>query len=167
MPLHSKLWNEQNGELYHRKLSNTLTKLCHMFSFIIHTVRQPVSLKKLALRRCAQCRDSIKMIAVGGISVTRKWNEDNGTFKSHSNIKWKSIRFAIGGDGKVYEGRGFNVVGAHSPKYNDISIGICLIGNWEGKQTIYFFLLQIILLVKSKKKRYFETQKNSDRNLFS
>lgn len=130
-----------------------------MFSFIIHTVRQPVSLKKLALRRCAQCRDSIKMIAVGGISVTRKWNEDNGTFKSHPNIKWKSIRFAIGGDGKVYEGRGFNVLGAHSPKYNDISIGICLIGNWEGKQTINCFLLQIILLVKNQKNVTLEPKK--------
>lgn len=41
--------------------------------------------------------------------------------------------FAIGGDGKVYEGRGFNVVGAHAPRYNDKSIGICLIGDWTSK----------------------------------
>lgn len=41
-------------------------------------------------------------------------------------------RFLIGGDGKVYEGRGFNIVGAHAPSYNDKSIGICLLGNWEG-----------------------------------
>lgn len=40
-------------------------------------------------------------------------------------------RFAVGGDGKVYEGRGFNVVGAHAPAYNDKSIGICLIGDWQ------------------------------------
>ncbi|XP_055324772.1 peptidoglycan-recognition protein LB isoform X2 [Sitodiplosis mosellana] len=39
--------------------------------------------------------------------------------------------FAVGGDGKVYEGRGFNVVGAHSPGYNTKSIGICLIGDWQ------------------------------------
>lgn len=39
--------------------------------------------------------------------------------------------FAVGGDGKVYEGRGFNVVGAHAPGYNDKSIGICLIGDWQ------------------------------------
>ncbi|XP_031626861.1 peptidoglycan-recognition protein SB1-like [Contarinia nasturtii] len=37
------------------------------------------------------------------------------------------------GDGKVYEGRGFNVIGAHAPGYNNRSIGICLIGDF-GKQ---------------------------------
>lgn len=42
--------------------------------------------------------------------------------------------FAVGGDGKVYEGRGFNVIGAHAPGYNDKSIGICLIGDWQGKR---------------------------------
>lgn len=40
-------------------------------------------------------------------------------------------RFVVGGDGKVYEGRGSNVVGAHAPSYNNRSIGICLLGNWE------------------------------------
>lgn len=45
---------------------------------------------------------------------------------------WSDIgySFLIGGDGKVYVGRGYNVVGAHAPKYNDKSIGICLIGDW-------------------------------------
>lgn len=41
--------------------------------------------------------------------------------------------FAVGGDGKVYKGRGFDVVGAHSPRYNDKSVGIALIGDWTGK----------------------------------
>lgn len=45
--------------------------------------------------------------------------------------------FAIGGDGKVYEGRGFNRVGAHAPKYNDKSIGIVLIGNWKGNWSFF------------------------------
>ena len=46
----------------------------------------------------------------------------------------KSIfSFAIGGDGQIYEGRGFNVVGAHAPKYNDKSVGICLIGDWSSR----------------------------------
>ncbi|CAO1427336.1 unnamed protein product [Diamesa serratosioi] len=46
--------------------------------------------------------------------------------------KWNDIgySFAIGGDGKVYQGRGYNVIGAHAPRYNDKSIGICLIGDW-------------------------------------
>lgn len=43
------------------------------------------------------------------------------------------FRFLVGGDGNVYEGRGWNKTGAHSPGYNDISIGICLIGNFMGK----------------------------------
>lgn len=43
-----------------------------------------------------------------------------------------TFSFAIGGDGQIYEGRGFNVVGAHAPKYNSKSVGICLIGDWSG-----------------------------------
>lgn len=45
---------------------------------------------------------------------------------------WNDIgySFAVGGDGRVYHGRGYNVVGAHAPRYNDKSIGICLIGDW-------------------------------------
>ncbi|XP_050677636.1 peptidoglycan-recognition protein LB-like [Leptidea sinapis] len=38
--------------------------------------------------------------------------------------------FAVGGDGSVYEGRGWEVVGAHSLHFNNYSIGICLIGDW-------------------------------------
>ncbi|XP_031626780.1 peptidoglycan-recognition protein SB1-like isoform X2 [Contarinia nasturtii] len=46
---------------------------------------------------------------------------------------WNDIgyHFAIGGDGKVYEGRGFNKVGAHAPGYNSNGIGICLIGDFQ------------------------------------
>ncbi|XP_037892171.1 peptidoglycan-recognition protein LB isoform X1 [Glossina fuscipes] len=46
---------------------------------------------------------------------------------------WNDIgySFGIGGDGNIYVGRGFNVVGAHAPKYNDKSVGICLIGDWR------------------------------------
>lgn len=40
--------------------------------------------------------------------------------------------FAIGGDGKIYEGRGFDTVGAHAYAYNNRSIGVVLIGNWNG-----------------------------------
>ncbi|XP_014091181.2 peptidoglycan-recognition protein LB isoform X2 [Bactrocera oleae] len=46
---------------------------------------------------------------------------------------WNDIgySFAIGGDGMIYVGRGFNVIGAHAPKYNDRSVGICMIGDWR------------------------------------
>ncbi|KAK2575092.1 hypothetical protein KPH14_008821 [Odynerus spinipes] len=38
--------------------------------------------------------------------------------------------FVIGEDGNVYEGRGWNKVGAHAPGYNFQSIGICVIGDF-------------------------------------
>ncbi|XP_077295630.1 peptidoglycan-recognition protein LB-like [Arctopsyche grandis] len=39
--------------------------------------------------------------------------------------------FGVGGDGLIYEGRGWTRMGAHAPKYNDQSIGICTIGDWR------------------------------------
>jgi N-acetylmuramoyl-L-alanine amidase len=45
---------------------------------------------------------------------------------------WSDIgySFLIGGDGTVFQGRGWDRVGAHAPGYNDKSIGISLIGNF-------------------------------------
>lgn len=47
---------------------------------------------------------------------------------------WNDIgySFAVGGDGLVYQGRGFQVIGAHAPGYNARSVGICIIGDWTG-----------------------------------
>ncbi|XP_046386519.1 peptidoglycan-recognition protein SB1-like [Ischnura elegans] len=39
--------------------------------------------------------------------------------------------FLVSSDGKVYEGRGWDKVGAHAPSYNDRSIGISFIGNFQ------------------------------------
>lgn len=46
---------------------------------------------------------------------------------------WNDIgyNFGVGGDGKAYFGRGWQRVGAHAPKYNYRSIGICVIGDWR------------------------------------
>lgn len=52
--------------------------------------------------------------------------------KIGNNFMFFTTSFAIGGDGNIYEGRGFNIVGAHAPKYNSKSVGICLIGDWRG-----------------------------------
>lgn len=41
--------------------------------------------------------------------------------------------FVIGEDGNVYEGRGWDYVGAHAPGYNTQSIGICVIGDFSGE----------------------------------
>lgn len=44
---------------------------------------------------------------------------------------WSDIgyNFLVDEDGKVYEGRGWLVVGAHAPDYNSSGIGVCYIGN--------------------------------------
>ncbi|KAL0867747.1 hypothetical protein ABMA27_008468 [Loxostege sticticalis] len=39
--------------------------------------------------------------------------------------------FAVGSDGSAYEGRGWNILGAHALHFNSVSIGICLIGDWR------------------------------------
>ncbi|XP_050668453.1 peptidoglycan-recognition protein LB-like [Leptidea sinapis] len=46
--------------------------------------------------------------------------------------QWADIgyNFAVGSDGAVYEGRGWDAVGAHAAGYNSQSIGIVLIGDW-------------------------------------
>uniref|UniRef100_T1JHT0 Peptidoglycan-recognition protein n=1 Tax=Strigamia maritima TaxID=126957 RepID=T1JHT0_STRMM len=40
------------------------------------------------------------------------------------------MNFLIGGDGRIYEGRGWNTVGDHTPGYPQ-SIGISFIGNYD------------------------------------
>nr|QBC16601.1 peptidoglycan recognition protein LBi [Sitophilus zeamais] len=48
------------------------------------------------------------------------------------NNSWCDIgyNFAVGGDNRIYVGRGWTAVGAHAPRYNARSIGIVLIGDW-------------------------------------
>lgn len=41
--------------------------------------------------------------------------------------------FLIGGDGKVYEGRGWHKEGAHTYRYNKNSIGIAFIGTFTSE----------------------------------
>nr|CAI5819937.1 unnamed protein product [Callosobruchus analis] len=57
-------------------------------------------------------------------SIQRYHMENNG---------WEDIgyNFMIGGDGNIYECRGWGVHGAHDPRHNSKSIGICLFGNFE------------------------------------
>lgn len=45
---------------------------------------------------------------------------------------WEEIRynFLVGGDGNIYVGRGWDFAGDHTYRYNKISIGIALLGNY-------------------------------------
>jgi len=46
---------------------------------------------------------------------------------------WADIgyNFLVAEDGSVYEGRGWDTVGAHTYGYNSVSIGIAFIGNFS------------------------------------
>lgn len=46
--------------------------------------------------------------------------------------KWSDIgyNFLIGQDGSIFEGRGWNIIGAHTRQYNSTSLGICFIGTF-------------------------------------
>ncbi|XP_069499108.1 peptidoglycan recognition protein 1-like [Ambystoma mexicanum] len=49
--------------------------------------------------------------------------------------KWCDIgySFIVGEDGSVFEGRGWNNVGAHAPAMNSRSIGICVLGTFTSR----------------------------------
>lgn len=49
------------------------------------------------------------------------------------SLGWADIgyNFLIGGDGQVYEGRGWNTLGAHATSWNSKSIGISFMGNYN------------------------------------
>jgi peptidoglycan recognition protein len=61
---------------------------------------------------------------------------------------WPDIgyNFLVGEDGNVYEGRGWDKVGAHAPGYNFNSIGVCFIGTFTGKiiDLLYIFITMFI-----------------------
>ncbi|XP_011180165.1 peptidoglycan-recognition protein SC2 [Zeugodacus cucurbitae] len=49
------------------------------------------------------------------------------------SLGWADIgyNFLIGGDGQVYEGRGWSTMGAHATNWNSKSIGISFMGNYN------------------------------------
>lgn len=88
---------------------------------IHHTYLPPVCNTSLACQKAMRSMQDYHQITLG-------WNDIG-------------YNFAIGGDGRIYEGRGFQVVGAHTLHYNWISLGICLIGDWRGMTILLLLLL--------------------------
>lgn len=62
--------------------------------------------------------------ASASVETIHKWHLGRG---------WLGIgyNFYIRKDGTVYQGRGWEYVGAHCAGYNSVSVGICLEGNYE------------------------------------
>lgn len=54
-------------------------------------------------------------------------------FNTQFNFSDIAYNFLIGGDGNVYEGRGWKDQGAHTSGYNRGSIGVAFIGNFVSK----------------------------------
>ena len=48
-------------------------------------------------------------------------------------VGWNDIayNYLVCEDGRVYEGRGWNVQGSQALGYNEVSIGICIIGDYN------------------------------------
>ncbi|XP_026286550.1 peptidoglycan-recognition protein SC2-like [Frankliniella occidentalis] len=63
------------------------------------------------------------------ISATRKIQE----FHMGKENNWSDIgyNFLVGGDGLVYSGRGWDIVGAHTKTWNNKSIGVGVIGSFS------------------------------------
>jgi peptidoglycan recognition protein len=62
---------------------------------------------------------------------------------------WDDIgySFLIGEDGRVYEGRGWDRVGAHAPQYNHVSIGVCFLGDFSGRRKEKYKLIVCKILI--------------------
>ncbi|CAH1641147.1 unnamed protein product [Spodoptera littoralis] len=60
-------------------------------------------------------------------SMMRKIQKHHMDFKGWWDIGYS---FCIGGQGDVYEGRGWKYMGAHALRFNEYSVGIALIGSW-------------------------------------
>jgi peptidoglycan recognition protein len=41
--------------------------------------------------------------------------------------------FLVGGDGNVYEGRGWDEIGAHTGGFNSVGYGVCFLGSFTSQ----------------------------------
>ncbi|XP_056622222.1 peptidoglycan recognition protein 5 [Triplophysa dalaica] len=81
---------------------------------------QTVIVHHTALWSCVQSRDSLSQLAhIQNMHMHERGFDDIG------------YNFLISGDGTVYEGRGWGVVGAHAKAHNFDSVGIAFMGNFN------------------------------------
>ena len=63
--------------------------------------------------------------------------------KGRRNFSDIGYNFIIGGDGNIYEGRGWGYQGSHAPNYNRNSIGIVFLGNFESMSLGIFYSIHL------------------------
>ncbi|KAF9805818.1 hypothetical protein SFRURICE_009450 [Spodoptera frugiperda] len=70
------------------------------------------------------------VLAVSAIPYGKSRNAYSYPFNFVCRDSWGARPPNVGGEGSVYEGRGWESVGAHAVSYNVKSIGICMIGDF-------------------------------------
>lgn len=90
--------------------------------------------KNVTFREVLQKRKSTKYIILHHAAATTCSVED--IHRWHLNNGWAGIgyHYLVRKDGKVYQGRPVDTIGAHTYGSNSISIGICFEGNFEKEQ---------------------------------
>ncbi|KAM9853016.1 peptidoglycan recognition protein 5 [Aulostomus maculatus] len=86
-----------------------------------------------ALAGCRSGRECVDhLVSIQRLHMTERGFDDIG------------YNFLVGGDGTVYEGRGWGVVGAHARGHNHDSLGVAFMGNFNedtpSKEAIYSVL---------------------------
>ncbi|CAF4946792.1 unnamed protein product [Rotaria sp. Silwood1] len=78
------------------------------------------------------------------ISITQYWQRFHIDTRNWSDIGYN---FLVGGDGYVFEGRGWNYTGAHCDGYNPQSIGIGVIGDYTSIQPSKSLVNAVVSLI--------------------
>ncbi len=98
---------EEWGARYPREVANTPDRLPYM---IIHHSEGPECFSQT---ECSQ--------------VLRDMQDQNMDSEGKSDIEFN---FLISSDGTIYEGTGWNIAGSHTEGSNDVSYGICFLGDY-------------------------------------
>lgn len=80
--------------------------------------------------------------------------------QSHLNRGYSAIgyHFLIGKNGDIAYGRPLNYIGAHCKNYNNHSVGICLIGNFEEEKPTSEQYQSLVLLINHLRKYFINSQ---------
>jgi hypothetical protein len=78
--------------------------------------------------------------------------------QEHIKQGWAGIgyQFYVRKNGNTYQGRPINMIGAHCPNHNSVSIGICAEGNYDREKIMplvqFESIIQVIKLCKNQYK---------------